>query len=420
MDQFLQVVIFRLKLLALQTGELAQTHLHDGVGLRLGEAELLHKAVAGLENCLGGTDVLYDKVDNVQRLEQTFQYVGALFGLVKIEFGAAHNHLVAMTHEIVDEVLEREQTGFAVYQRDVVDREAGLYRSVLVQVAEHHVAGGTYLELDYNAHTLAVALVVDVCDALYLLVLYQLRDFLYHLALVHLVGNLADDDCLASAVGNFYFCLGTDHDAAAASFEGILDALKALDDAAGGEIGALDVLHQFLYRDLGIIDICTNCVADLGEVVGRHIGSHTHGDTVAAVEQQHGSLCGEHDRFHQRFVKVGSEIYGILVEVGEDILCQTLQFGLCVTHRSRGIAVDTAKVALAENQRIAHTPGLGKTHHSVVYAAVAVRVVFTKHITHDTGRLFGGAAVSHAQSVHTVKHAAVDRFHTVPDIGQRT
>ena len=59
--------------------------------------------------------------------------------LVQVEFGATYHNLVAMAHEIMDEILETEQTRLAVYQRDVVHGEAGLNLRVFVQVAEHHV-----------------------------------------------------------------------------------------------------------------------------------------------------------------------------------------------------------------------------------------------------------------------------------------
>ena len=150
----------------------------------------------------------------------------------------------------------------------------------------------------------------------------------------------------------------------------------------------------------------------------RHVGGHTYGDTVAAVEEQHWSLCGKNHRLGESLVKIGAEIHRILVEVGKDILCQALQLGLCITHGRRGVAVHAAKVTLPENQRITHAPGLGQTHHGVINAAVAVRMIFTQDIAHDTGRLLGTAAVADAKAVHTEQHAAVHRLHAVPYIGE--
>ena len=48
----------------------------------------------------------------------------SLLSLLKIELGSAENHLVTMSHEILDELLEVKSTWTAIYQSHVVHREA--------------------------------------------------------------------------------------------------------------------------------------------------------------------------------------------------------------------------------------------------------------------------------------------------------
>jgi hypothetical protein len=49
-----------------------------------------------------------------------------------------------------------------------------------------------------------------------------------------------------------------------------------------------------------------------------------------------------------------------------------------------------------------------------------VRVVLTDHVADDAGGFFVGLVPVVAKLVHRVKHAAVNRLETIPDIGKRT
>ena len=60
---------------------------------------------------------------------------------------------------------------------------------------------GVLLEVDDDAHAVAVGLVADVGDALDALLAHQLGDLLDQLGLVDLVGDLGGDDRLAPGLG---------------------------------------------------------------------------------------------------------------------------------------------------------------------------------------------------------------------------
>ena len=74
--------------------------------------------------------------------------------------------------------------------------EALLHLRVLVELVEHDLRLRAALELDDDAHAVAVALVAHVADVVDDLFVHQLGDALDELGLVHLVGNLGDDDRL--------------------------------------------------------------------------------------------------------------------------------------------------------------------------------------------------------------------------------
>jgi hypothetical protein len=73
----------------------------------------------------------------------------------------------------------------------------------------HRVA----LDLDHDAIAVAVGFVAQRGDAVDLLLAPQLADALDHRGLVHLVGNLADDDRLALAAQRLEVDLAAHHDA---------------------------------------------------------------------------------------------------------------------------------------------------------------------------------------------------------------
>ena len=246
---------------------------------------------------LGSPDQGDHLVQDVQRLEQTFQDVRALGGLVALKTGTAHYHLVAVTHKVFDQLLQVQQARTSIHQSDVVDREAALHGRVLEQAVEHHVGHHTHLQLDDNAHTVPVALVVDKGNAFQAFVFHQLGNLLYQLPLVDHVRNLGHHYGFTPAGGYFNICFGTDHHTAASRFIGIADARGTVYDPARRKIGALDVLQQLVHGNVVRIYVGTHGIHDLTQVVGGHVGSHSHGDPAGPVQQQQGHLGRQHGGF---------------------------------------------------------------------------------------------------------------------------
>ena len=331
-DELLELVVLGLELGLLETGELLEAHLNDGGGLRIGETECGNERSLGIVDRVGSADNGYDLVDDVDGAQETFEDMGALLGLVKVELRAAHHHLVAEVDEVGDYLLEGEGAGAASDQGDVIDGEAGLERRVLEKGVQHDVGIGVLLEIEHDADALAAGKLLDVGDAFDALFLDHVADALDHLALVHHIGDLGDDYAVAAALVLLDLGAGAYHYLSTAGGIRVYDALAALDDATRREIGTLDVLHKPLDRDVGIVDVGADGVAALGKVVGSHVGGHTDSDAGRAVKEQERSLGGEHRGLGDGVVEVELEIDGILVYVGEDVLGDLLELGLGVSH----------------------------------------------------------------------------------------
>ena len=92
--------------------------------------------------------------------------------------------------------VEAEFAGLAVEHGQEDHGEAFLQLGVLVELVEHDLGLRSALELDDDAHAVAVALVADVADVVDDFFVGQLGDALDELGLVDLVGDLGDDDRL--------------------------------------------------------------------------------------------------------------------------------------------------------------------------------------------------------------------------------
>ena len=88
-DPLLQGGVLLLDLEPLELGQPLELELEDGLGLDLGQPELLHQPLAGLVDRLGGPDELDDGVEVVEADDQAFQDVGPLLGLAAARSASA-------------------------------------------------------------------------------------------------------------------------------------------------------------------------------------------------------------------------------------------------------------------------------------------------------------------------------------------
>jgi hypothetical protein len=123
--------------------------------------------------------------------------MGALARLAEQELGAPRDDLSRKLDEGADEILEVEGLGPAAVQGHHVGPETRLQRGEAVELVQHHIGHGVALDLDHDAHAVAVGLVAQLRDALDLLLAHELADALDQRGLVHLVGDLGEDDRLA-------------------------------------------------------------------------------------------------------------------------------------------------------------------------------------------------------------------------------
>ena len=413
----LKLLILGMELVHTQTCELGKTHVDNSLRLNLVELETLLQVALGVARSLGGTYDVHHLVDVVAGDDQTLEYVGTLLRLLEVELGAADGYVVTMLHEVLHAFLKSEQTWASLYQGDAVDRERRLHGCHFVELVEDYVGVGVTLHVHHDTHTLSARLVVDVGDARNLAFLHEVGYACHEVGLVHSVRYLCDDN-LVVGIAALNLRLGAHHDSAAASLVGLLHSGESVDIGACWEIGSLDVLHESVDVDVGIVDIGAASVNHLAKVVCRNVCSHTHGNTVATIHKEVWNLCRHNRRLKESVVEVGVHVYSILFEVVHDVLAHLRESALGITHGSWRVAVHRAEVALSVHKHIAHVPALAHTHKSSIYRRVAMRMILTKNLTYDTCTFLVGIRACVSNAKHTVEYAAVNGLESVTYIRQ--
>src|SRR5262249_3003309 len=155
-----------------------------------------------------------------------------------------------------------------------------------VELVEHDVGYRIAPKLDHHAIAVAVGLVAQIRDALDLFLADQFGDALDHRFLVHLIGNLGDDDRFAVPAQRFHLDPAAHYDRAAAEVIGGTDALAAENDAAGREIGSGNDGVEVVDAEAGVVNQRHAGIDQLAKIVRRNVGRHADRDAAGAVDQE--------------------------------------------------------------------------------------------------------------------------------------
>ena len=162
LDCFLKLSKLITELSLLEVGELAQAHFHDCVCLDIVKPEAITKSLLSDDRSFAALNDVDYLVDVVGCNNQALHNVCTCLGFAKLELCAANDYIVAVKQEVVDNLLEIERLRTSVHKCYVVHAERRLHLRHLEELVEHNIGVGITLYVDDDAHTLTVALVVDI------------------------------------------------------------------------------------------------------------------------------------------------------------------------------------------------------------------------------------------------------------------
>ena len=344
--------------------------------------------------------------------------MGTFLCLSQVEDGAAGDDIHLEVDIVLENLLQIQDLRHTVHNCQHDDTIGDLHLGVAVQAVEHHMGRSLPLEGDLNMHTVSVGVVVNIGDTVNPLVLDHIGNALHKTGLVHLIGQLRDNDLEAAVFILHDLRSGTDGNFGTTGSIGGLDACLSHDNAGGGEVRSFDILHDAFECDIRIVDHIVHGVNDLAKVMGRDIGSHTHGNTRGTVYQQVRETGGKHGGFLAAVIVVGDEVHGLLVDIGEHLHADLAHFGLGITIRSRGIAVHRTEVAVTVHEGISHGEILCQTHQGLIHRAVTMGMIAAQHVTDGGSALFIGLIGGEVILILRIQNSPVNRFQTVTDIGK--
>ena len=378
----------------------------------------LHQCGSRGRGIRGGADEADDLVDVGDRDCEADLDMRVVARLGEQIFGPPSNDFLAEVDERAQHVGQRQHLRPAAVQRDHVGAETRLQGGEAPELVEHHVGDRVALDLDDDAHAVAVGFVAQIRDALDALLANELCYALDQRRLVDLVGDLADDQRLAVLAQLFDRDLGAHDDRAAAGRISGADAGAPEDRSPGREVGARDQLQQLVERDVGLVHEGENGVDRLAEIVRRDVGRHADRDAAGAVDEQIGKAGRKDDRLFFLVVIVRLEVDGVVAEIVEQRDRDGREPGFGVALRRGRIAVDRAEIALSVDERRAHREVLRHAHQGVVDRELAVRVILADHVAHGARRLVVGAVGCEVELAHRIKDAPVHGFQAVANVGQ--
>ena len=362
---------------------------------------------------------MYHLVDVIASDDQTFEDVGTLLRLLQVKLCTTDGNIMTMLHEVLHALLQGEQARTTIHQGDAVDRERTLQCSHLEELVQEHIGIGITLHIHYDTHTLATRLIVHIGNAIYLAFLGEVGDSHDELLLVDTVRNLSDDNLVVS-IPTLDLGSSTYHDTTTTGLVSVLHTLDTIDGSTCREVWSRNIFHQAIGVDVRIVDVSTAAIDDLTQVVGRNIGSHTHGDTVTTIHQEVRNLGRHHGRFLEGVIEVVHHIDGFLVQVVHDVLTHLREAALSITHGSRRVAIDRTEVTLSINQCVTHVPLLSHAHEGTIDRGVAVWVILTEHLTYYARTFLIRFVTGVSNTEHTIENTAVHRLETITYIWEGT
>ncbi len=162
------------------------------------------------------------------------------------------------------------ELGMPVDDRHHIRGVIGLKRGLLHQISQDGFRFGVVFEIDGDSEAFFVGLIADFIDARDRLVVADLVDRLDELGLIDLIRDLGNDDLVEPPSSIVVIVAAArDADFAMPCPIDILQGIRSVDDAAGREIRAGDVLEKIFDLAVRMLNSVDDRLSDLFEVMAE-------------------------------------------------------------------------------------------------------------------------------------------------------
>jgi len=451
-DQLLQIFLLRHQIgmfaaqfHLFQLAQRPQAHVENGFGLPVGQGKFVHHHELWLI-------LRTDDLDHPIKVEigddiaiKQFEPIG---DLGKAMLRASDQHV-----DLVLEPFDQHRTQPQNARRMGGVQHVQVERKAVFQIGQPIETVLEHLRIDIavpgrdDDTDRLIAFIAHIFQDRQLLVVDQGRDLLDQLALLHLIGNFADDQ-LPGAAAQFLYAgrfpdaliilagrkARTGAERAAPRGIGFRNDCGTIHQhAASGEVRPLHHCHQRRMIRIGIVDQQAGGIEYFGHIMRRYAGRHAHCNAAGAIGKQVGEKAGEYLRLFILAIIGRAKIDRAFVQPRHQVGGRLGQARFGIAHRGGIIAVDIAKIALPVDQWRAQDEILRQPHHGVIHAAVAMGVIFADDVAHDAGAFLVACAVAgrvgdqhvgrragrlHPEQPHRPEQAAMHRLQPVAQIRQ--
>ncbi len=197
------------------------------------------------------------------------------------------------------------------------------------------------------------------------------------------IGDFGYYDADFSSFGSFDLCFAAQFQVSAACGIGVVDALFAADDTAGGEIRCGHDFQDILKRTVGVVYYQQKRIAYFGYIMRRHISRHSDGDAGRAVNEKIGELRRQDGRLGSGFVVVRDKIDGVGFEIFEHLRRRRGHPCFGISHRGGRIGIYASEISLRVDELVSHIPFLAEADQRSVSCLVAVGMIVAAGIADD-------------------------------------
>ena len=318
-----------------------------------------------------------DCIDVAHCIDKSFETMRLLSRLAKLEFRAATDHCATMIDVARNQIAEGERSRLAIDQRNIHDAVCRLQRREFVQLAFDDSWICSLAKHNQNARLcIASRMISHIDDVWNSIVFLRINNALDENALHHLIGNLFDDDHVASV---FRLVTNTTTHSQPSTTCGIRlgDSATSNDRTSRWEIRSRHKRKKSIQSNVWIIDRRHNRIGNFAKIVRRHCTCHTNSNSRRSVHKKIWKLAWKNHRLHQAIVIIWLEIYSFFVEIFQHRNCDASHSSFGISHRCGWITFNRSKVSLLVDQQCARLPRLTKIHKRWIDDGLTVRVIIS-------------------------------------------